>query len=142
LSFVYSVDIANCIIDLIHSYETVKALTGPYNIGFNQHPTLQEFVDLIQAALDPSEKANCNDGDTPGFPSVDCGHLDLSKATEKFGWKPTELSVAVKEIVAWYENAWDKRLFKEEFRDASRYLGRFDGFKDFIRDQFRSAPAN
>ncbi|XP_060068799.1 uncharacterized protein LOC132548914 [Ylistrum balloti] len=151
LSFVYSYDVADLIIQLLDSDAGV--FNEAYNLAFEENPTLTEMLQLMATYLDrpdiqinvkknsamtylwpsaPSQQQyNFPELSAPDdnwssalymFPSVSMGSIDTSKAKRIIGWNPTPLTTAVKESIAFFEKAMISDEFEEEQAEIKRAL--------------------
>ena len=125
LSFVFSKDVTRLVVSLLGKIGDKafisKIHSESFNIGFEENPTLNQFLQLIADAIKGGKILFVNEKDLPKickpdvnkgkyfYPSVYCPHLNIEKAKEVLGWNSTDLKAAVQETAMFFVTA-DKYL--------------------------------
>lgn len=117
MSFVYSEDVSNFIINLISKIETnelnEKTLNQSFNIAFQEIVTLEELLKYMAADLKAEKLYQYIDDEIYSrYPSVECGPLDITKAKTILNWNPTTLIQAIHETNEFYIK--NKGVYREE----------------------------
>jgi len=143
LSFVYSRDVADTIVDLLLIFDKESIWNSAYNLAFESSLTLKEFLTKIGLLLkqeinfDETEEAHINFG----FPSVSRGPISCDKGKQKLMWNPTDIDVALKEICKFYESAQyktDNKFILDHILDSLDI--RRDKYRDFLEMHHASLP--
>jgi len=102
-SITYVEDAADSV---ILSMKTPSAWDNAFNIAMEEEFKLWDIVELmakvigVERALEQEDR----DEDAHFYPSVQHGAMDISKAKEMLGFKPTSPEVAFKATAEWYTN--------------------------------------
>ena len=94
-----------------------------YNIGFEEDFSLWEILNHMANAVgtEGMEQDNAEDEKTTHlYPTVLSGPMDISKAKERLGFKPSNVEKAFKKSAAFYEN-----LFINDEREREEMITRF-----------------
>ncbi|ESP00024.1 hypothetical protein LOTGIDRAFT_158251 [Lottia gigantea] len=125
MSFVYSQDVADLILDLTNNSPDPDVLNQAYNLAFRETFTLQEFLNEIKNLLNISDVEIGVDENSDSFrlfPSVSLGPVDISKAERQLKWSPTPWVEALKDTVQFYETCLSKDEFDVPRRDIIRSM--------------------
>jgi nucleoside-diphosphate-sugar epimerase len=91
LSFVYSKDVAQLCVNFLAQVNEAsfikKVHNQSYNIAFNENPTLDELITMIGNVqgipqIEWRDQKLLNGHGKYYYPSVDCGMINIDKATE------------------------------------------------------------
>ncbi|OWF35330.1 uncharacterized protein LOC110443058 [Mizuhopecten yessoensis] len=127
LSFVYSLDVADMLVQLTDS--DLKNFDNAYNLGTDEMPTLLEVLESMRKHLRveniPIPVNDSNDA-IYLFPSVKLGPIDSSKAKTLLNWRPTSFDNISKQTISFYESAIRNKDFdlarKEIIKNMQAYF--------------------
>lgn len=127
LSFVYSLDVADMIVQLTDS-ENDK-FDNAYNLGTDEMPTLLEVLELMRSHLSIENIAIPVNNSAEAiylFPSVKLGPIDSSKAKDILNWTPTSFENISRQTIRFYESAIRNKGFnlarKEIIKNMQAYF--------------------
>ncbi|XP_060077209.1 uncharacterized protein LOC132556783 [Ylistrum balloti] len=127
LSFVYSLDVADLIVQLTEC--GLEKFDNAYNLGTDETPTLQEVLELMKRQLGIENipiPVNDSADAIYLFPSVKLGSIDSGKAKDLLNWTPTPFEIISKQTIHFYESAIRNKDFvvarKEIIRNMQAYF--------------------
>ena len=116
LSFVYVDDVAKAAVDLLH--KDPEVYDEAYNLAWQETSTLEQLLRTMENELEPERHQGFNideKGTTNYFyPSIRRGPVSVEKAMRLLNWQPTPMRQAIRESVAFYENAMKDELFRKQ----------------------------
>lgn len=126
ISFVYSNDVADLILDVIKMGPDIN--NQAYNLATDETPTLRQFLHSLMNALD-ADDIDIQIDESPDafrlFPSVRSGPLDVTKAKTFLNWKSTSWIDIMDATVAFYENAIKDDQFVDARNDVIRTIQQY-----------------
>lgn len=133
-SLTYVMDAAQAVFKVIEKGEEVYDQS--YNIGMETEVTLWDTVSKIAKIMgvEGVEQDNTDHDRTfHMYPTVFSGPVDISKAKKMLDFKPTDMDVAFKDTIDWYEKA-----FIEQESERKEMVSRFITYvvPRTMKDQF------
>jgi len=126
ISFVYSNDVADVILDVINAGSEID--NQAFNLALDETPTLRQFLHSLMDILDTDDIDIEMDESQEAFhlfPSVRSGPLDVTKAKSLLDWKPTSWIDILDANVAFYENAMKQKQFVDARKDVVRTIQQY-----------------
>jgi hypothetical protein len=118
---VFACDVVDAIIACLNRTDDSQLVL---NIACAEKPTLYEFVHAVVGRVSPGASlvtVSEDDVETCDYyPSVSCGPLAISAATETVGWRPTPLEEVVLRTVSFFRQA--QLIGLREFWAAAKKL--------------------
>ena len=120
ISLVFVSDVADVIVSLVEGVPG-DAMDQAFNLAQAESLSLMDVLHDIREELKLTDVINISISDKPDtiklLPSVKLGPVDTSKVERVLIWEPTEWKKAVKETVAFYEQAIKTPVFDKARRD-------------------------
>lgn len=126
ISFVYSNDVANLIVDIITSGPEIN--NQAFNLALDETPTLRQYLHSVMDELNTDDFDIVMDNSTEPFrlfPSVRSGPVDATKAKKLLNWNPTSWIDVLSSTVAFYEAAIHDKRFESARNDVIRTLQQY-----------------
>lgn len=134
ISFVYSEDISELIIQLFNS--DLDVYNDAYNVAFPP-VTLEEFLKIMAESLGIDIKyKRTNEANIHWYPSVTRGPLNTTKVFDMLNWRPSSIEVAVRHSCEFFKHAMSVEEFQGRRDDIlRRYLPNREARDAFLKRQ-------